>query len=162
MVSGEHLIAEPDELLAAVLAAHSNVGILQTQSKGIGKPAVGVLSGHDPGLPDTVKLPVRLDAQVPEVSIRRHAHRLIGAGMCCHIGIACRVVVADIELAIVLAVVVDLRCWSQDHGCSTMGAAEGSAALCSGLSFLQNDHLLSLSIKSSLKKQRGSPHRLSK
>ena len=88
MVSCEHFIAKPDELLASVLAAHSNVGILQTQSKGVRKPTVGILSCHDPGLPDAVKLPVRLDAQVPEVSVRRHAHRLIGAGMRCHIGVA--------------------------------------------------------------------------
>ena len=107
MVSCEHLIAKPDELLASVLAAHSNVGILQTQSKGVRKPAVGVLSCHDPGLPDAVKLPVRLDAQVPEVSVRRHAHRLIGAGMRCHIGVARGVVVTDIEFPIVLAVAVD-------------------------------------------------------
>ena len=72
MVSCEHFIAKPDELLASVLAAHSNVGILQTQSKGVRKPTVGILSCHDPGLPDAVKLPVRLDAQVPEVSVRRH------------------------------------------------------------------------------------------
>ena len=84
MVSCEHLIAKPDEFLASVLAAHSNVSILQTQPKGVRKPTIGVLSGHDPGLPDAIKLPVRLDAQVPEVSICRHAHRLIGAGMCCH------------------------------------------------------------------------------
>lgn len=142
MVSCEHFIAKPDELLASVLAAHSNVGILQTQSKGVRKPAVGILSCHDPGLPDAVKLPVRLDAQVPEVSVRRHAHRLIGAGMRCHIGVARGVVVTDIEFPIVLAVAVDLRCWSQDHGSSTMGAAEGPAALCSGLSFFQNGHLL--------------------
>ena len=142
MVSCEHLIAKPDELLASVLAAHSNVGILQTQSKGVRKPAVGILSCHDPGLPDAVKLPVRLDAQVPEVSIRRHAHRLIGAGMRCHIGVARGVVVTDIEFPIVLAVAVDLRCWSQDHGSSAMGAAEGSTALGSGLSFFQNGHLL--------------------
>ena len=107
MVSCEHLIAKPDELLASVLAAHSNVGILQTQSKGVRKPAVGILSCHDPGLPDAVKLPVRLDAQVPEVSVRRHAHRLIGAGMRCHIGVARGVVVTDIEFPIVLAVAVD-------------------------------------------------------
>ena len=104
MVSCEHFIAKPDELLASVLAAHSNVGILQTQSKGVRKPAVGILSCHDPGLPDAVKLPVRLDAQVPEVSVRRHAHRLIGAGMRCHIGVARGVVVTDIEFPIVLAV----------------------------------------------------------
>ena len=90
MVSCEHFIAKPDELLASVLAAHSNVGILQTQSKGVRKPTVGILSCHDPGLPDAVKLPVRLDAQVPEVSVRRHAHRLIGAGMRCHIGVSDR------------------------------------------------------------------------
>lgn len=137
MVSCEHFIAKPDELLASVLAAHSNVGILQTQSKGVRKPTVGILSCHDPGLPDAVKLPVRLDAQVPEVSVRRHAHRLIGAGMRCHIGVARGVVVTDIEFPIVLAVAVDLRCWSQDHGCSAMGAAEGSAALGSGLSFFK-------------------------
>lgn len=142
MVSCEHFIAKPDELLASVLAAHSNVGILQTQSKGVRKPTVGILSCHDPGLPDAVKLPVRLDAQVPEVSVRRHAHRLIGAGMRCHIGVARGVVVTDIEFPIVLAVAVDFRCWSQDHGCSAMGAAEGSAALGSGLSFFQNGHLL--------------------
>ena len=142
MVSCEHFIAKPDELLASVLAAHSNVGILQTQSKGVRKPTVGILSCHDPGLPDAVKLPVRLDAQVPEVSVRRHAHRLIGAGMRCHIGVARGVVVTDIEFPIVLAVAVDLRCWSQDHGCSAMGAAEGSAALGSCLSFFQNGHLL--------------------
>lgn len=57
MVSCEHFIAKPDELLASVLAAHSNVGILQTQSKGVRKPTVGILSCHDPGLPDAVKLP---------------------------------------------------------------------------------------------------------
>lgn len=142
MVSCEHLIAKPDELLASVLAAHSNVGILQTQSKGVRKPTVGILSCHDPGLPDAVKLPVRLDAQVPEVSVRRHAHRLIGAGMRCHIGVARGGVVTDIEFPIVLAVAVDLRCWSQDHGSSAMGAAEGSTALGSGLSFFQNGHLL--------------------
>ena len=125
MVSCEHFIAKPDELLASVLAAHSNVGILQTQSKGVRKPTVGILSCHDPGLPDAVKLPVRLDAQVPEVSVRRHAHRLIGAGMRCHIGVARGVVVTDIEFPIVLAVAVDLRCWSQDHGCSAMGQRKG-------------------------------------
>lgn len=103
---------------------------------------LGILSCYDPGLPDAVKLPVRLDAQVPEFSVRRHAHRLIGAGMRCHIGVACGVVVTDIEFPIVLAVAVDLRCWSQDHGCSAMGAAEGSTALGSGLSFFQNGHLL--------------------
>jgi len=162
MVSCEHLIAKPNEFLASVLAAHSNVSILQTQPKGVRKPTVGILSSHDPCLPDAVKLPVRLNAQVSEVSVRRHAHRLIGAGMRCHIGVARGVVVADIEFSIVLTVVVDVRRWSQDHGCSTMGAAEGSAALCFCLSFLQNDHLLSVSIKSSLKKQRGSPRRLSK
>ena len=79
MVSCEHFIAKPDELLASVLAAHSNVGILQTQSKGVRKPTVA-FSRVMIGLPDAVKLPVRLDAQVPEVSVRRHAHRLIGAG----------------------------------------------------------------------------------
>ena len=162
MVSCEHLIAKPDELLASVLAAHSNVGILQTQSKGVRKPAVGSLSCHDPGLPDAVKLPVRLDAQVPEVSVRRHAHRLIGAGMRCHIGVARGVVVTDIEFPIVLAVAVDLRCWSQDHGCSAMGAAEGSAALGSGLSFFQNGHLLFCVLLEFTQKTGGYPRRFEK
>lgn len=142
MVSCEHFIAKPDELLASVLAAHSNVGILQTQSKGVRKPAVGILSCHDPGLPDAVKLPVRLDAQVPEVSVRRHAHRLIGAGMRCHIGVARGVVVTYIELSVRFRIMIDFGCRSLDHGRPAMRTAEGSTALGSGLSFFQNGHLL--------------------
>ena len=142
MVSCEHFIAKPDELLASVLAAHSNVGILQTQSKGVRKPTVGILSCHDPGLPDAVKLPVRLDAQVPEVSVRRHAHRLIGAGMRCHIGVAGGIVVTYIELSVRFRIMIDFRCRSQDHGRPAMRTAEGSTALGSGLSFFQNGHLL--------------------
>ena len=142
MVSCEHFIAKPDELLASVLAAHSNVGILQTQSKGVRKPTVGILSCHDPGLPDAVKLPVRLDAQVPEVSVRRHAHRLIGAGMRCHIGVARGVVVTDIEFPVRFRIMIDFGCRSQDHGRPAMRTAEGSTALGSGLSFFQNGHLL--------------------
>ena len=141
MVSCEHFIAKPDELLASVLAAHSNVGILQTQSKGVRKPTVGILSCHDrsarcgqtsgaPGCAGSggLRSPARPSAD--------------WCGMRCHIGVARGVVVTDIEFPIVLAVAVDLRCWSQDHGCSAMGAAEGSAALGSGLSFFQNGHLL--------------------
>lgn len=108
MISGKHLIAQLYQLSTAVLAAHSDMGILQTQSKGICKPPIGVLTAHNSGLPDPVELPVCLDAEVPKISVCRYAHWLITARVRCHIGVACGVVVADIKFPIVLTVVVDL------------------------------------------------------
>ena len=162
MVSCEHLIAKPDELLASVLAAHSNVGILQTQSKGVRKPAVGSLSCHDPGLPDAVKLPVRLDAQVPEVSVRRHAHRLIGIRVCRNIGVTGGIVVTYIELSVRFRIMIDFGCRSQDHGRPAMRTAEGSTALGSGLSFFQNGHLLFCVLLEFTRKTGGYPPSLRK
>ena len=142
MVSCEHFIAKPDELLASVLAAHSNVGILQTQSKGVRKPTVGILSCHDPGLPDAVKLPVRLNTEIPEIPIRRHTHWFVSIRVCRNIGVTGGIVVTYMELSVRFRIMIDSGCRSQDHGRPAMRTAEGSTALSSGLSFFQNGHLL--------------------
>lgn len=162
MVSCEHLIAKPDELLASVLAAHSNVGILQTQSKGVRKPAVGILSCYDPGLPDAVKLPVRLDAQVPEVSVRRHTHWFVSIRVCRNIGVTGGIVVTYIELSVRFRIMIDFGCRSQDHGRPAMRTAEGSTALGSGLSFFQNGHLLFCVLLEFTRKTGGYPPSLRK
>lgn len=162
MVSCEHLIAKPDELLASVLAAHSNVGILQTQSKGVRKPAVGILSCYDPGLPDAVKLPVRLDAQVPEVSVRRHTHWFVSIRVCRNIGVTGGIVVTYIELSVRFRIMIDFGCRSQDHGRPAMRTAEGSTALGSGLSFFQNGHLLFCFLLEFTQKTGGYPRRFEK
>ena len=162
LVSCEHLIAKPDELLASVLAAHSNVGILQTQSKGVRKPAVGILSCHDPGLPDAVKLLVRLDAQVPEVSVRRHTHWFVGIRVRGNIGVAGGIVVTYIELSVRFRIMIDFGCRPQDHGRPAMRTAEGSTALGSGLSFFQNGHLLFCVLLEFTQKTGGYPRRFEK
>ena len=125
-----------------ILSAHSNVRILQTQTKGISKPAVSVLPRHDPGLPDEVKLPMGPNPQVPKISIGRHAQRNIRAWMNTDIGIASREVVADEQFLIARAIVVDLRCRSQHHDCATMRTAQRPLCSIRIPSFFQNYHLL--------------------
>lgn len=108
MVSGEHLIAEPDELSTTVLTAHANVSIPQADSERVSKPTVGILPRHDPRLPDAIKSPMRLDPQISQITVCRGTHRCIGATVYGHIGVACRVVVADVQTSIVFTIEVDL------------------------------------------------------
>ena len=108
MVSGEHLIAEPDELSTAVLTAHTNVSIPQADSERVSKPAVGILPRHDPRLPDAIKSPMCLDPQISQITVCRDTHRRIGTWVYGHIGVACRVVVADVQVSFTFAIAVDL------------------------------------------------------
>ena len=85
---------------------------------------------------------MRLNTEIPEIPIRRHTHWFVGIRVRGNIGVAGGIVVTYIELSVRFRIMIDFGCRPQDHGRPAMRAAEGSAALGSGLSFFQNGHLL--------------------
>ena len=93
----QQLLAFLDELLAVVIRKYADVSIGACETEAVSQPLVGVVSGHDAGLPDPVKPSVRLNALVSQLRPGQCAQGLQRSLVDTNIGVAHRITGANIQ-----------------------------------------------------------------
>ena len=89
-------MAELDDLFTALLGKLGDMGVLCGKSHLSLKPAVGLLAGHQPVLPELLQCDVGISAFTPQTAVGKGAHGHLVEGVGFHIGIAEWVSGADI------------------------------------------------------------------
>ena len=99
--------------------------LLFGQAEDILHPAIGVFLRQDPAFPEPVKGLVSADPFVSQFTVGESAEWSQSAFMNTDIGVAFRVVLADIQALTACFTAVDIACIPQDSRAAAVGTADG-------------------------------------